>query len=605
MDPRAYRIAQKFVQAHVRRARYAPEFLQWVEGRRFPNPNPRGRLKDILFDSLPDEHQKRIYDQWRKQKQVQEGQRQQQQPRPQSREEIHRQNLDIARHGKITSRRTLSEGGPSKEGEAKKPGVNASEIVRLEHNGQSQIFIRKPAQGEQDHLRMGIKGGTYHQREQAAYGLDSLIGGRGIVPVTHTRGNDDGSYQLWARGARPMHGDDMDELASKIKPEQLLESPDFHRLNVMDLIIGHEDRHNGNLMWSFEGEEKPENLRLVAIDNGLSLASPPDYPGMQVYAHPFGQFFENDPDLPESDAEAQQKEYRKRGNETVVKALSNIDPELHKQLKQVDLGDAAKAMTDAGIDDEKAVRAALVRIAALQEDPKIFSQMMKRQGSLDAAWQDFQFSSGKNDNLLFMAGAEDREKDINRALKDHKPKGGWKNMDMRQHVKDMQDMLADMDGWGDTQPPDAGTRPDGGGAKTRPDGGIAKTKPDGGRPKTTPKQPGGVRQKTEPIKDEIDWSKMATNVMEQWILTKVARRGRKLTVMAIDPRTFKKRELGMFELTRDGKVKEKYRDNRFKYDIKQGIRLMGKKIKPEDGPRFMAALEKVYGARSMFDVKRS
>jgi hypothetical protein len=206
-----------------------------------------------------------------------------------------------------------------------------------------------------------------------------------------------------------------------------------------------------------------------------------------------------------------------------------------------------------------------------------------------------------------MAGAEDREKDIDRALRENKPKSGWKNMDTRQHVKDMQDMLADMDGWGATQPPDAGTRPEGGpktkpdGPKTKPDG--PKTKPDGPPPKRKPS--GGPRVKTEPIKDEIDWSKMATNVMQQWIMTKVARRGRRLTVSAIDPRTFKKRELAVFELDRDGNVKEKYRDNRFKYDIKRGIRLMNKKIKPEDGPRFMAALEKVYGARSMFDVKRS
>jgi len=380
-----------------------------------------------------------------------------------------------------------------------------------------------------------------------------------------------------------MHGNDMDELTSQLEPEQLLESPDFHRLNVLDLILGHEDRHAGNILWSMEGGSSPENLRMVAIDNGLSLGSPMSMPGMQVYAHPFGQFFENDPDLSEADAKAQQTEYRERGDKAVAKALSSIDPKLHEQLKQVDLSAAAKAMTASGLNDEKAVRAALVRIAALQEDPRIFAELLKRQGGkLDAAWQDFQFSSGQNDNLLWMAGAGDREDDIDAALDRARPQGGWQDPGTKEHIKDMERIMADMDGWGDTQPPDAATRPEG--------------------PKETAPEP---EQEDDGDDEDLDWSKLAVNVMERWALEKMGRRGRKLTVSSVDPRNLKKRELGVFELGRDGKVREQYRDHRFKNDIRRGIRFMGKKIKPEDGPRFMAVLEKVYGARSLYDVKRT
>ena len=52
MDPRAYRIAQAFVARQTKRAKYAPEFLQWVDTRRFPNPNPDGRKKDLRTVAL-------------------------------------------------------------------------------------------------------------------------------------------------------------------------------------------------------------------------------------------------------------------------------------------------------------------------------------------------------------------------------------------------------------------------------------------------------------------------------------------------------------------------------------------------------------------------
>ena len=43
----------------------ADSFEAWTQGRRFPNPNPRGRKRDLLFKSLPKAEQDRIRARWR------------------------------------------------------------------------------------------------------------------------------------------------------------------------------------------------------------------------------------------------------------------------------------------------------------------------------------------------------------------------------------------------------------------------------------------------------------------------------------------------------------------------------------------------------------
>lgn len=465
MDPRAYRVAQEFVRAHVRRARYKPEFLQWVQGRKFRNPNPDARKQEVQFDSLPDDEQKKIYRQWAGQRGVTE-----EAPtarRPETREEINSRNLDIARQGKVVSSEVLSHGGRGGPEEGS-PGVNQSSIVKLSHNGQEQMFIHKPAEGEEKHLRVGIPGGTYHAREQAAYQLDRMLGSDGVVPVTATRG--DGSYQLWAEGARAMHGSDLDDLVGRVKPEDLHRSPDFERVNVLDLITGHEDRHRGNLLYYFQGEDKtPENLRFVAIDNGLSMASPSELPDHHAYYHPFGAFYLDDETKMEHERQQDADVARHRGNQAVAKSLSSLTPEMQEKLKQVKLGDAAKAMTAAGVDEEGAVRAALTRIVALQADPKIFGEFLKRANNdLEKAWQEFQHSSG-SDDLLKRAGATDRQGAIDEALGHARPEQGWTPPEkLDNFFEEAQKELEGFDSWGifaETAKPDIKTKPEGGAPK--------------------------------------------------------------------------------------------------------------------------------------------
>ena len=374
-----------------------------------------------------------------------------------------------------------------------------------------------------------------------------------------------------------MHGEDMDELVGKVPLEQLHRSPDFQRVNVLDLITGHQDRHQGNILWHFDGEEKPENLRFVAIDNGLSLGSPTEHPDHAVYVNPFTGWYQEPEGADQMDPFERAKvteevaaKAKKKGDKAVAKSLSNISGELAEAIQDIDLVDAAKAMTSAGVDEEGAVRATLVRIAALQSDPTIFRDILRRSNdNLDDAWREFQYLSGYKDDLLWRSGAGDEvEEQINTAIARARPKGGWtKPISLEEANKAMQDL----DGWGATAAPDAATAP------------------------------------VKVPADEADFSMLASNVRDRWLIGKATRRGRgrKLTVSRVNPGDRSFEVVGEFELDRNGKVKESYKDYRFRADIRSGIRLMGKRITPKDGARFMAALEKVYGARSMYDVKRT
>lgn len=596
MDPRAYHIAQEFVRGHIRRARYAPEFLKAVEGRKFRNPETDN---EVQFESLPDEEQARIYAQWSKNVQ-QEGKTpdRAQQPQVQSREQITAQNLDIAKHGKIKEKKVLSAGGRDSKGP-----VNQSYIVQLEHEGKTQNFIYKPAEGEEPHLRFGVPAGQYHAREAAAYSIDRMMGGRGVVPVTHTRGKDDGSYQLWAEGARAMHGKDMDHLVKTVPLDEVHRSPDFQRMNVMDLMLGHQDRHRGNILYSFDGEEKPENLRFVGIDNGLSLSSPQERQDHAIYVNPFAGWYEEPEGADKMDmferaqaSEDAARKAKKEGDRAVAKSLSNLSPETVESIKKIDLDEMAKALTDSGIDEEGAVRAALTRVAALQADPTIFKEILdSNSGNLEESWTEFQYQSGQEEKLLRRAGAKsDLKERVQQAVEKAKPQKGWsKPITFAETNK----ALMELAGWGKEAPPDQATAPDrGGGGEKPPPAGTVKLDPK--KPKRLPTPP-----KKEQTLEMIDWSKLAHQVRNRWLRGKT--QGKKLTVSQVNPVDHSHTVVGEFELDKNGKVHETYKDYRFRNDIHSGIRLMGKRITPKDGALFMGALEKVYGARSMFNVKRT
>jgi len=63
------RVATAWLRRFLGGVHVAVSFEEWVQGRRFPNPNPRGRKKEILFKSLPVPEQEKIRARW------QQGQR--------------------------------------------------------------------------------------------------------------------------------------------------------------------------------------------------------------------------------------------------------------------------------------------------------------------------------------------------------------------------------------------------------------------------------------------------------------------------------------------------------------------------------------------------
>lgn len=414
MTPEA-NIAQWFLRRHLRLAKYSLDFIEWAKNRRFPNPNPKGRLKDVKFNSLPQWEQQRIYSQWAKTQQSsnQEG--------PQGKQETPEQetarNVDLARNGKVVSSKSLSS------------GANTSYVVQLEKDGRTETFLYKPAGGEERNLRNGVMAGTYHRREQAAYAIDTLLGGKGIVPVTQTRGDEDGSYQLWAHDTKALHGDSFDEIAMKIPLKGLRNNESFQRLNILDLLIGHQDRHAGNLLATFDGgEPTPKNLRFIAIDNGLSLAAEKedldDDDFSYVYETPFNDWHMYNEDAVGVD------ESKQAGDEEVAHVLMNISDDLRNRLKGIKLRDMAHAMTDAGVDEEVAVRAALTRLVALQENPDIFEIYFEDSNEdLSEAWRSFQRDStetvqGEN-RLLQQAGILEKQQTIDEAVKEARPERGW------------------------------------------------------------------------------------------------------------------------------------------------------------------------------------
>ena len=414
MDPRAYRVAQAFVAAQVRKARYSQEFLQWSGTRKFRNPETGN---DVKFVSLPVPEQVRIYQQWKAKNQPDEGGRAR---TPDAQRQAVEQALDIARNGSIVARESLSAGGAG-EGN---PGVNVSEIVRLRHNGQDQIYIRKPADGEESFLRVGIPSGTYHSREQAAFGIDQLLGQGGVVPPTVTRGDDDGSYQLWSAGSSTMVGDDLNDLVQQVSVEDLQSVPSFHRLNLLDLIQGHEDRHRGNLMHTFDGQEAtPENLRFIGIDNGLAFSNANPDPSHHAYINPWrGYYYEDKKNMSWAEQVRAHHEGEIAGDKAVATSLTSIPEDLQQQLQAIDLGDAAKQMVGAGVKEQSAVRAALSRIAALQADPKIFQQFLDdNDGNLEEAWQGFQYEAGTGALLDRLDDGDSIKAKVDEAIEQNKP----------------------------------------------------------------------------------------------------------------------------------------------------------------------------------------
>jgi hypothetical protein len=79
---------------------------------------------------------------------------------------------------------------------------------------------------------------------------------------------------------------------------------------------------------------------------------------------------------------------------------------------------------------------------------------------------------------------------------------------------------------------------------------------------------------------------------------------KKLVVYSVDLNTMKKTEMAHFELHGD-EVKATYKNKLFEREMGGGLYDNGHKVKPDDGKKFMDALERTYAHSSTVTVERS
>jgi hypothetical protein len=146
-------------------------------------------------------------------------------------------------------------------------GVNETIILT---NGEKVVF--KSVEGEYEGvLRPGIEPGTQYRREKAASVIDEILK-TDLVPPTEIiewKGRL-GSAQLFQKGYKmPFEYADAGELRDR--GFGFLSKRQRQDWNLLDMVLGHSDRHGGN--WMLYKREGGWDLAL--IDNGLCLSDSP------------------------------------------------------------------------------------------------------------------------------------------------------------------------------------------------------------------------------------------------------------------------------------------------------------------------------------------
>jgi len=225
-------------------------------------------------------------------------------------------------------------------------GVNGAERMVLETPDGAKIdAVWKAAKNEEKKLRQGIKAGSYYRREAAYYRLDVELGGKPVTPPTIARnpktGQGRGSLQAWDKKAKGMD----DAFGGPIYLD-LSDAPSVRRTFLMDVIAANDDRHGGNILFKVAGQGKKRTIKVVAIDNGLS------FPKGNVSRFLF----------PPS---------------TAGEKLMALDDVSIKQVKKLKLENVAKILKKEGI-DELAAKQTLIRIKALQKNPEVLTDALKK-----------------------------------------------------------------------------------------------------------------------------------------------------------------------------------------------------------------------------------
>jgi hypothetical protein len=143
---------------------------------------------------------------------------------------------------------------------------NLNETFVLDLAGGHMQGVFKPASGEKDAGRNGVRPGTYYRREVAASQVADLLGMGDLVPPTvfRTRNGEPGSLQQFVPDAATAN-EVQDNYGSEYDG-----ATDAARAALFDYIIGHNDRHHYN--WMLSGQSDFDSPgKLVLIDNGISF----------------------------------------------------------------------------------------------------------------------------------------------------------------------------------------------------------------------------------------------------------------------------------------------------------------------------------------------
>lgn len=341
----------------------------------------------------------------------------------------------LVKRGKQIRRDPLFESGDS---------AHDVDIITLALPGAvgEQEFIHKRARFEED-LRTTIRPGTLAQREQAAFGLDAVLGGETVVPATFFAGDpkdpnyggvqleedgmdlyegfvgdhrnnpqpvDFGSYQGFLSNARTLREARLDlkdrdafVFRDMTNPNNLFHNPSLERMFFLDVVLGNDDRHVSNVMVRDEDERGQElkDIHFSAIDNGLTLPSEEDYPGFDPQ--------DTGPLAP----------FRKFMFKRPSKALQ-------ERFKKVSLEDAARVIQKAGIREYGAIRGALNRLAALKANPHALRDYTEKSGGNAMwAWQRFHSDSFNHDFLETLGNSPKLDDQVRKLMKRYPPKDGY------------------------------------------------------------------------------------------------------------------------------------------------------------------------------------
>jgi hypothetical protein len=213
-------------------------------------------------------------------------------------------------------------------------GINSSEYVTLE-NGIKGIW--KSEAGESKGLRQ-LVGGALYKREAAAWKVDQLLG-TNVVPRTVAReyAGKIGSIQEFVPNSTVF----AEASAASIKAASKVSGT---QLSLLDVVIGNQDRHFGNVMVSTVGGKS----KFVAIDNGYSMSK-----------RHLGRWFFNG------------RTASSFANKSEIQGLVEFSS-MKKQLEAVDLRKLAQLLRDEGI-GQKAAHKVVGRAAALRKNPSSIS----------------------------------------------------------------------------------------------------------------------------------------------------------------------------------------------------------------------------------------